>query len=301
LGVLSMLRSPAPVEPAGDIAIVEAFRTEGLTALDFSIGIGIFIGSIVVSRVVKYVLQRTLDRRLDTALAVLIARLFGYLVMVIGLVYSLESLGVAVGPVLGALGIAGIALAFAFQDILENFIAGILLQLKRPFTYGDQVQINDYEGVVREIDSRLVTILTPDGETVMIPSATVIKAEINNYTNHGLRRTSLPVGVAYGTDLRRAGAVLLDAAASVPEALEQPPAEVFLEGFGDSSIDFVVRFWHEPTIAGFWKARSEVAYAIDEALKAADITIPFPQRVLHFGGSSPESAEADPSSDGSSN
>lgn len=278
-----MLRSSSPVEPEGDIAIVEALRTDGLTAWNFSIAIAIFVGSIILSRVLKYVLQRTLDRRLDTALAVLIARLFGYLVIVVGLIYSLESLGVAVGPVLGALGIAGIALAFAFQDILENFIAGILLQLKRPFTYGDQVQINDHEGVIREIDSRLVTILTPDGETVMIPSATVIKADINNYTGHGRRRTTLPVGVAYGTDLRRAGAVLLDAVRSVPEVLEHPEPEVLLEGFGDSSIDFVVRFWHEPTIAGFWKARSEVAYSVDGALKAAEITIPFPQRVLHFG------------------
>jgi len=281
----------APVEPEGDIAIGEALRTDGLTAWNFTIALSIFVGSVIVSRVLKYVLQRALDRRLDTALAVLIARLLGYLVVVIGLVYSLESLGVAVGPVLGALGIAGIALAFAFQDILENFIAGILLQLKRPFTYGDQVKINDHEGVVRDVDSRLVTILTPDGETVMIPSVTVIKSDINNYTGHGRRRTSLPVGVAYGTDLRRAGEVLLDAAMSVPEALEYPAPEVFLEGFGESSIDFVVRFWHEPTIAGFWKARSEVAYSIDEALKAADITIPFPQRVLHLGENASELIE----------
>jgi small-conductance mechanosensitive channel len=174
-------------------------------------------------------------------------------------------------------------LAFAFQDILQNFIAGILLQLKRPFTYGDQVSINDHEGTVRTIDSRLVTINTPDGETIMIPSATVIAADINNYTTLGGRRTTVPVGVAYGTDLRRAKDVLSEAVRTVPQVREVPEPEVLFEGFGDSSIDFVVRYWHGPSIATFWNTRSDVGLAIDEALAAADIVIPFPQRTLHWG------------------
>jgi small conductance mechanosensitive channel len=264
-------------------AIVDAFQTDGLTVLDWATAGITFVVAVIVSRVLKYFVERALRRRMDAALAVLIARLVGYVIILIGVVYTLESLGLAVGPVLGALGIFGIALAFAFQDILQNFIAGILLQLKRPFTYGDQVMINEHEGTVRTIDSRLVTINTPDGETIMIPSATVIAADINNYTALGGRRTTVPVGVAYGTDLRRARDVLERAVRSADGVREVPAPEVLFEGFGESSIDFVLRYWHEPSIATFWNTRSEVGFAVDQALAEAGIVIPFPQRTLHWG------------------
>ena len=129
----------------GDSALVEALQSNGLDGWSWLRAGLIFVSALVLSRVLKYVVRRTLARRVDEALAELIARLLAYVIVIVGLVYALESLGVAVGPVLGALGIAGIALAFALQDILENFVAGILLQLKRPFTYGDQVAINDHD------------------------------------------------------------------------------------------------------------------------------------------------------------
>ena len=244
----------------------------------------IFTVAIVLSRFAKVGLERGLRRRIDPALATLIARLIGYLVVIVGVVYSLESLGVAIVPILGALGIAGIALAFAFQDILENFVAGVLLQLQRPFTYGDQIMINDHEGTVHAIDSRIVTIITPSGETIKIPSATVIKADINNYTQQGQRRTGIPIGVAYGSDLRQAEEALRSAVEGADGVRTHPAAEVYLTGFGDSSIDFEVRYWHEPSIATFWRVRHEVAYRIERALDEADITIPFPQRTMWYAG-----------------
>lgn len=267
-----------------DEALVDALQTDGIDGWSWATAGITIVVAFVASRILKFIVERTLRKRMDAALALLIARLVGYLVIVVGLIYALEALGVAIGPVLGALGIAGIALAFAFQDILENFVAGILLQLKRPFTFGDQVSINDHEGTVRTIDSRLVTIDTPDGETIMIPSATVIKADINNYTTGGERRTTIPVGVAYGTDLRAARDALDRAVRSADGVQERPEPEVLFEGFGNSSIDFVVRFWHDPSIASFWTTRSEVGFAIDVALAEAGITIPFPQRTLHWAG-----------------
>ena len=246
----------------------------------------IFVVAIIVSRIGKKFVERVLKRRLDPALATLIARLVGYLIIIVGFVYSLDTLGVAIVPILGALGIAGIALAFAFQDILENFVAGVLLQLQRPFTYGDQVLINDHEGTVDSIDSRIVTIITPAGETIKIPASTVIKSDINNYTQQGQRRTSLPVGVAYGSDLVEARRVLQNAVESSDGVAPTPKPEVYLTGFGDSSIDFDVRFWHEPSIATFWRTRHEVAENVERALADAEITIPFPQRTLWYAGES---------------
>lgn len=270
-----------------DSALAEAFSAaDGLSGWDYGEAGIILVASIVIAIVLRAVIVRLLTRgdRLDPALATLFARLAGYLVVTVGFVYSLESLGIDIGLVVGALGIAGIALAFALKDILENFVAGVLLQMQRPFTYGEQVLINDFEGTVEGIDSRLVTIVTPAGELVKIPSATVIKADIVNYTKRGMRRTTLPVGVAYGTDLKNAQRVILDAVSSADGVLESPDPEALLEGFGDSSIDFAVQFWHEPTIADFWHVRSNVAFTIEAALADADITIPFPQRTMWWAG-----------------
>lgn len=246
----------------------------------------IFASAIVLSRFAKIAIERAMRRRIDPALATLIARLVGYLVIIVGVVYGLDALGVAIVPILGALGIAGIALAFAFQDILENFVAGVILQLQRPFTYGDQVKINDHEGTVHSIDSRLVTIITPAGETIKIPAATVIKSDINNYSQEGRRRTSLPVGVAYGADLDEVQRVLESAVNDAQGVLASPAPEVYFTGFGDSSIDFDVRFWHEPSIASFWSTRHTVALRVEKALADAEITIPFPQRTVWYAGES---------------
>ena len=268
-------------------ALADALQTGGITGWTWLKAAIIFAAAVVISRVLKWAITHVLRERIDPALAVLLGRLAGYLAIIIGFVYSLDVLGVQIGPVLGALGIAGIALAFALQDILENFVAGVLLQMQRPFTYGDQIEVNDHEGTVQAIDARLVTILTPAGELVKIPSSTVIKSDLTNYTQRGMRRTTLPVGVAYGTDLRRAQHVLLTAARSADGVREHPEPEVLLEAFGESSIDFVVRFWHDPAIVSFWRTRSAVMFAVDAALTEACITIPFPQRTVWNAGDAP--------------
>ncbi len=286
--MLLLLRVPVD-DGSSDSAteqIASAVSDAGLGPWDFAIALGIFVGGVVVAFVVKALVTRLMRRgnRVDPALAALIARLVGYLVMIVGFVYALESLGIPIGLAVGGLGIAGIALAFALQDILENFIAGVLLQIQRPFTYGDQILVNDHEGTVQTIDTRNTTVLTPAGELVKIPSATVIKSDITNYTQRGSRRTTLPVGVAYGTDLREAQRILLDATARAEGVLSSPPPEAYLEAFGESSIDFALRFWHKPSIADFWAARSEVAFEVESALARAGITIPFPQRTMWWAG-----------------
>ncbi|NNE13275.1 MAG: mechanosensitive ion channel family protein [Ilumatobacter sp.] len=273
-----------PLTTTPDDALREALKSDGLDGWAWITAAITIAAAVLIAQVVRWLLRRALLARLDPALGTLIARLAAYLIIVIGLIYGLEALGVQIGPILGALGIAGIALAFALQDILENFVAGVLLQLQRPFTYGDQVSINDHEGTISGIDSRLVTIQTPSGETVKIPSATVIKADIVNYTQLGQRRTTLPVGVAYGTDLDLARTTLAGAVVTADGVLDSPEPEVLLTGFGDSSIDFAVRFWHGPTIADYWAAQSAVAFRVHAALDAAGITIPFPQRTVWWAG-----------------
>jgi small conductance mechanosensitive channel len=254
-----------------------------LSPMDWLIAGAIIVGGIILARIISAIIRRILNRTPTSEHGSrLVARFGAYLIVVFAFVYALNSVNVPIAPLLGALGLVGIALAFAFQDLLENFIAGLGMQLRRPMRPGDEIKTNDYEGVIRDITLRTVQMTTFDGETVYLPNAMVWKNPIVNATDRPTRRTTLMVGVAYGTDLDRAKSVLEAAAGAVEGVIERPPATARVLEFGDSSIDFAVHFWHRPQMAQVWQVRDEVARSIKRHLDAAGIEIPFPQRVLHY-------------------
>lgn len=260
---------------------------DGVTTDDWIRAGLIFLAAIAVSRLIQFAVTRLISDENGSAVAFrLIGRAVGATVVIVGFVYALSSLGVRLGPVLGALGIGGLALAFGAQSILENFFSSILIQTRRPFHVGDQVEVGEgTEGVVEDINFRVVVVRTFDGERVYVPASSVLTNPIVNVTARGPWRTILSVGVAYGTDLRAAQEVLTEAVLPVEGVLATPPLEVWFEGFGDSSLDFSIRFWHTPEMATRWRVRSDVGMAVNRALDEAGITIPFPQRTMWFGDS----------------
>ncbi len=244
----------------------------------------VFAAALLLATLLRRILVRTVDRGdSDRHAGRLIGRFAGVLVVIVGSVYALEIAGVQVGPLLGALGVGGIALAFAAQDILENFVAGVLLQVRRPFRVGDQIGSGDFEGIVDDVNLRTVELTTYDGLTVYLPNAKVLQAPIVNYTRTPSNRTSITVGVAYDADLDEVRATLLGACDDTEGVLPSPPAEVWVEEFGDSSINLAVRYWHDADIATRWRVRSAVAVSVKKALDEAGVSIPFPQRTLWFG------------------
>ena len=280
-----MLRLVLPVLAQGEVDtedLADAFEGEGLTAHDWITAGVVFGTAVAVAVLLRMVVARRIEHR-DSAPAAarFISRLLAYAIVVGGVVYSLSALGVRVGPLLGALGIVGIALAFALQDVIQNFVAGLLLQLRRPFKTGEQITTGDYEGRVVDVNARAVVISTPDGERVIVPAGDVLANPIVNLTREGVRRTTLEIGVDYSTDLEKAREVLLEAAASTGEVKAHPPPEARVMEFGDSTIVIALRFWHEPTIAAMWAARDRMAVAAKASLDEAGITIAFPQLVLH--------------------
>ena len=259
----------------------EAVVADGLTLADWILAGSVLVGGIVVGRIVRAVLSRRIpDDDVGNRTAELVARLVGYLAILGGAVYALATLDVKLGPLLGALGIGGLALAFAAQSILANLIASVILQMRRPFRRGDQIETNGQEGTVEEVNFRTVNLRTFDGERVLVPCAEVLGKPIVNFTQRGRRRTTLPVGIAYTSDLEKVQWLLLDTLRRVEGVLETPAPEVWVEAFGESSIDLSVRFWHRPDIATLWRVRSAVAVAVKGALDDAGVTIPFPQRVV---------------------
>ena len=127
---------------------------------------------------------------------------------------------------------------------------------------------------------RTVVLRTFDGERVYVPCAEVLENPIVNYTIKGKRRTTLTIGVDYEADPDKARAVLLDATSRVDGVLAKPEPEVWVEAFGESSVDLAVRYWHAPDVATLWQVRNEVAIVCKRALDDAGIRIPFPQRVI---------------------
>ena len=254
------------------------------TSLQLVVAAVIVLAAVVLAMILRRLLVRLLDRGdADTNAGRLTGRLVTLVVLAVGIVYAFSTLGIQLGPLLGALGVGGLALAIALQDILQNFVAGVLLQVRRPFRVGDQVGLGDFEGKVVDVNLRTVELSGYDGVVVYLPNSRVTGAPIINYTRTPHSRTTLSVGVAYDTDLERAREVLLAACASAGGAEQTPPPEVWVEAFGDSAIDLAIRYWHHADIASRWRVRSTVAVAVKSALDEAGIDIAFPQRTLWFG------------------
>lgn len=209
-----------------------------------------------------------------------LGRIVRVVVVVAAVIYSLAQLGVRIGPLLAAAGVGGVALAFAVRSIFENFLAGVLILLRRPFRTGDEVVSEDYEGTVEDINLRAVVLRTYDGQRVFIPNGQILNAPLVNRTAFTIRRSELVVGIAYEADLDEAAAVIRRALASAQGVVREPPPEALCNAFGESAVELCVRFWHGATIEQAWRARHAAVVAVKSALDDAGIAIPFPQLAL---------------------
>ncbi|WP_207496674.1 mechanosensitive ion channel family protein [Aridibaculum aurantiacum] len=197
---------------------------------------------------------------------------------------SILNLDKAVTSILAGAGIIGLALAFAFQDIGANFIAGIFLSFRRPLQIGDLVQTNDILGKVVTINLRDTVIRTLQGQYVIIPNKEIFQNKLMNYTKSGKRRMDMTVGVSYGEDLEKVRRVTIQAVNNVSVRVQDEPVRFFYEVFDDSSINFILQIWINSTEQPiFLQARSEAIMLIKKAYDENEITIPFPIRTLDFG------------------
>ena len=190
--------------------------------------------------------------------------------------------GLRLGDIIATLGLSSVAIGFAFQDIFKNFLSGILILIQRPFRIDDQIVIGDYEGTVERIDIRTTKIRTYGGERVLVPNSEVYTSAIVVKTAYSKRRTDLAVGVDYNTSLPEAKQILQRTIERVEGVLNKPDPEIDLVGFGDSSIDFVVRYWTKPRQAQVRAAQTGAIIAIKKAFDAANIGIPYPIRTLYY-------------------
>ena len=220
-----------------------------------------------------------------------VADLLGSIVRVVvialGLFIALGILGLsqAVASLLAGAGIVGLAVGFALQDPLANLFSGVMMSVKELYSPGDLVETNGFMGKIEGITLRTTLIRTLQGQEVVIPNKDVLQSALVNYTVTKRRRIDLEVGISYGDDLERAASVIRESLHKELDAVGgEDDVEVFWTGFGDSSMNGVVRFWHDMTgQKDFLDARSRAIVAIKRGFDEADIMIPFPIRTLDFG------------------
>jgi small-conductance mechanosensitive channel len=187
-------------------------------------------------------------------------------------------------------GALGVGIGFGLQNVVNNFVSGLILMFERPIQPGDVVEVSGTSGKVREIGMRATTLTTFEGADVVVPNGTLLSEKLINWTLSDMnRRIDVEVGVAYGSDPRRVLELLREVALSTPGISPQPEPAIVFKGLGASSLDFGVRAWTNDF--GDWVTiRTEMTARVYEALSREKIAIPFPQQDLHLRTMSPDVA-----------
>ena len=205
-----------------------------------------------------------------------------YAIFVGGFVAALAMVGFSWDSVSLLVASLGVGIGFGLQNVINNFVSGIIMLFERPVRIGDRVQLDDLLGVVTAINLRASKVRTFDGSDVLVPNGDFISARVINWTlSDERRRVTLPVRAPYGTKPRQVLEILEQVARANPEVLHEPAPEALFRGFGESALDFELRAWTESE-RGFLAVLSDLAVATGEALEAAGIRIPFPQQDLHL-------------------
>ncbi len=243
-----------------------------------AIGLAVIIGSYLAGKILMRVLEPRLTRSRTESFGRVMSRLAGYGVICGGFVIGLAVIFPSIKPVdlIAGLGVFSIAIGFAFQDILSNLLAGILLLVRQPFEVGDQIEVSGQRGTVQGITIRETQIKTFDGEKLIIPNAEVYQGVIRVQTAYGPKRTTLTIGLDDWEDLDRAADTVLDAVRGIDSVKSDPEPQAYFFEFGDSTTNMQVRYWTEPEQAEVRRVQDSVIRAVGKALKQAEISMPSP-------------------------
>ena len=231
----------------------------------------------IVARIASWLTRRYLGKLRISELAVsLLSRAAFIAILVLGIFVSLGVMGVNAGALVASMGLFGVALGFALKDVIENFVAGFVVILQRPFEAGDMIIIGEIEGEVLEVRLRDTIIRMYDGRQAFVPNATIFTQPLTNNTRTRRRRMDFDVGISYSDDTAGAMRVAVEALGGVDGVLDDPSPFVIARGFEESSVGLRVYFWINPVKTDFLKVRSEAIAGIKRSFQEAGIEIPFP-------------------------
>jgi small-conductance mechanosensitive channel len=240
---------------------------------------------VVLERYVRRVVAGWLLRRtkFEPSLQFAIGKITGYVFIALGFYVALTVSGINLSSLAILAGAVGVGLGFGLQNIVSNFISGLIILAERPIAIGDRVEIGTIAGQVAKISLRSTTVITNDNISIIVPNSDFVTSTVTNWSHGDPRvRIRLPLGVAYGTDTEKLRQAMLEVAAAHPKVLQEPAPELFFLGFGDSALNFELGVWTSEMTAKPRRFRSELYYAMEKKLRGCGIEVPFPQRDLHL-------------------
>jgi small conductance mechanosensitive channel len=248
----------------------------------FLILIAVLLVFKTLSRITKRVVRAASNRsKLDMSelLKNILVSTSGGLVMALGVLTALSSIGISLAPMLAGLGVAGFIVGFALQDSLGNFASGAMILLYRPFDVDDLVEVTGASGLVKKMNLVSTTILTLDNQTLVVPNSKIWGDVIKNVTAQKERRVDLEFGIGYGDDIEFAERVLNEIVSAHDKILEYPEPKIKLHTLGDSSVNFIVRPWTKTD--DYWDVYWDLTREVKLRFDREGISIPFPQRDVH--------------------
>ena len=276
------------------MAAAKGFRICNITFSPVAIAtaLAVFFAGMAVTRMIQ---RKLLDgvlpeTRLEVGLQHSLTAGIGYFGFIVAAALAIAVAGVDLTNIALIAGALSVGIGFGLQNIVNNFVSGLILLVERPISVGDWVVIGTREGRVKRISFRATEIETWQRASVVIPNAEILSTAVMNWTLHDRTgRIEIPVGVAYGSDTEKVRNVLLACARAHPRVIADPPPMVLFRAFGDSSLDFELRCFTDNVMERL-TIISDLLFAIDRRFREEKIEIPFPQRVVHLAGTLPEKA-----------
>ena len=262
----------------------ELFGPDTVTIGGILMLVFLFASVIIVERILQRLLiRRFLSKtRLQPSLQYGLSRIIGYTLIAIGFYVAFQSVGFDLSSLAIVAASLGVGVGFGLQNIINNFVSGIIILAERPISIGDRIEVAGVAGRVTKIQLRSTTVVTNDNITMIVPNADFISNTVTNWSHGDPKvRIRVPVGVAYGSDLKLLQRLLLEAAEEHPKALRDPLPVVLFTEFGDSSLNFELGVWTQEMTATPIHFTSQMNFIIEQKLRENDIEIPFPQRDLH--------------------
>lgn len=257
--------------------IIPILQDVGLKLL---ISIVIFIVCrFIIKMVVKTLRTGKAAQKMEPTVAHFLANFVNIVLYIILVVTIIAIMGVPMASVIAAIASAGVAIGLALQGALSNFAGGIMILLFHPFRVGDFIEVDGFSGTVDDIDVFYTFLKTGDNKAVTVPNGTIMSNSVVNYSVNGTRRVDLDIGVAYGNDIERVKAILLEEGSKHELVLKDPEPFCRLSAQGDSAITFTLRVWTET--ANYWQVRFDLLEAVHKRLEAEGVEIPFPQLDIH--------------------
>lgn len=246
------------------------------------IGVVVFVLFCFVALLARKMIRRATEKKESANLGKALGRIAQWSIIFLGLIIAVAIIAPSVTPgrLLASLGVGGVAIGFAFKDILQNLMAGLLILLREPFRIGDQISSGDFEGTVESIETRATMIKTYDSRRVVIPNSQIYTNPVVVHTAFKYRRSEYDIGIGYGDDLREALNVIEETLSQVDGVLSDPAPEALVVELAGSTVNVRARWWTKPDRATVVHVQHEVIAAVKVALDEAHIDMPFPTQVL---------------------